>query len=120
MLYELLWNLRTTGLGKTSTSYLIFERGGGDDPFKSSIDNLKIMAHFLNKDTHPSKLPLEFYGMKGPTAGDLMRQTQIVRDHAWEPLKDLMEMSEEDWTFLSQTAIKKGKKPEAWKRAEFR
>ena len=43
-----------------------------------------------------------------------------MQDHAWEPLKDLLEIPEEEWTFLSQTAIKKGKKPEAWKKGEFR
>jgi len=58
--------------------------------------------------------------MKGPVAGDILRQRQIVMDHAWEPLKDLLEMPEEDWTFLSQTAIKKGKRPEQWKKGEFR
>jgi hypothetical protein len=29
-------------------------------------------------------------------------------------------MPEEEWTFLSQTAIRKGKRPEVWKKAEFR
>ena len=120
VLYELLYNLRRTGLGRTRTAYLIFERGGGEDPYKQSIDNLKRMAFYLEKDVPPKQLPLEFYGMKGPTAGDVIRQGQIIRDHAWEPLKDLLDMPEEEWTFLSQTAVKKGKKPEAWKRGEFR
>lgn len=58
--------------------------------------------------------------MKGPVAGDIRRQMQIVRDHAWEPMKDLLEMPEEEWTMLSQSAVKKGKRPEVWKRGEFR
>ena len=32
----------------------------------------------------------------------------------------MLQMSEEDWTLLSQAAIKAGKKPEQWKKAEFR
>jgi len=120
VLYELLYNLRVTGLGKDRTAYLIFERGGGEDPFKQSVDVLKIMGFYLEKDVAPKDLPLEFYGMKGPTAGDITRQGQIIRDHAWEPLKDLLEIPDEEWTFLSQAAIKKGKKPEVWKKAEFR
>jgi hypothetical protein len=120
LLYELLYNLRVTGLGKTRTAYLIYERGGGEDPFKHSVDALKIIAYYLERDVPPKQLPLEFFGMKGPTAGDVMRQSQIVRDKMEEPLKDLLEMPEEDWTFLSQAALRKGKKPEQWKKAEFR
>ena len=94
--YELLYNLRVTGMGKEREAYLIFERGGGEDPFKQSVDALKLMAYYLEKDIPPKELPLEFYGMKGPTAGDVTRQGQIIRDHAWDPLKDLLEMPEED------------------------
>jgi hypothetical protein len=122
ILYELLYHLRVTGMGVKKDAYLIFERGGGEDPFVHAVDALKIMAQFLQNDppTSPNELPLEFFGMKGPTAGDVIRQIQIVRDKAFEPMKDLLEIPEEEWTMLSQTAIRKGKKPEAWKRGEFR
>ena len=122
VLYELLYHMVATGFGKDNVGYIIFERGGGQDPYVHSIDALKIMKQFL--DTSPptpvDKLPLEFFGMKGLTAGDVQRQMQIVKDHAWEPLKDLLEIPEEEWTFLSQSAVKKGKRPEVWKRGEFR
>jgi len=122
VLYELLYNLRATGFGKGQVGYLMFERGGGQDPFMHSVDALKLMAKFLEKEppVPVKKLPLEFFGMKGLTAGDVQRQMQIIQDHTWEPMKDLLEIPEEEWTMLSQTAIKKGKKPEAWKRGEFR
>lgn len=123
VLYELLYNLRVTGFGQgDQPGYMVFERGGGQDPFQHSIETLRLMAQFLgtNPPTPVDKLPLEFFGMKGLTAGDINRQMQIVRDHAFEPMKDLLEIPEEEWTMLSQTAIKKGKRPEVWKKAEFR
>lgn len=123
VLYELIYNLRVTGFGVgKQPGYMIFERGGGQDPFVKSIDALRLMAQFLEKDppVPVDKLPLEFFGMKGLTGGDVQRQEQIVREHAFEPMKDLLEIPEEEWTMLSQTVIKKGKRPEVWKRGEFR
>lgn len=121
-LYELLYNLRATGFGVKRKGYLIFERGGGQDPFVHSVDSLKLMAKFLQTEppTCVKKLPLEFFGMKGMTAGDIVRQVQIIKDHAWDPMKDLLEIPEEEWSLLSQSAIKKGKRPEVWKRGEVR
>ncbi|MEM7822714.1 MAG: hypothetical protein QW703_00505 [Candidatus Aenigmatarchaeota archaeon] len=118
--YKLLWFLRKTGFGRDKTVYLIFERGGAKDPFQRSVEALRLVAEYLEKDVEPKELPMEFYGMKGPVAGDIKRQMQIIREHAWEPLKDLLEMPEEEWTLLGQTVIKKGKKPELWKKEELK
>lgn len=119
--YKLLWMLRTTGFGKGEKKrYLIFERGGAKDPFAKSVEVLKLVAEYLEKDTPPDELPPEFYGIKGAVAGSEIRQMQIIKDHFHEPLKDLLEMPEEEWTFLSQAVVKKGKKPEVWKKGEFR
>lgn len=120
LLYKLLYNLRMTGLGKNRLTYLLFERGGGEDPFKHSVDALRLMAKFLEKNTHPGELPMEFYGVMGEVAGNKERQFQIIRDHMNDPLKDLLEMPEEEWTMLSQSVVKKGKRPEVWKKGEFR
>jgi hypothetical protein len=118
--YKLLWLLRKTGFGKNRTTYLIFERGGAQDPFRQSIEALRMMVKYLELDCDPEKLPPEFFGVKGATAGDVRRQSQIIMDHAYEPLKDLLEMPEEEWTMLSQAALKKGKRPEQWKKEEFK
>ncbi len=119
--YKLLWMLRKTGFGKEGKpAYLIFERGAAKDPYAKSVETLKLCAEYLEKDTEPDDLPPEFYGMKGHVAGDVTRQMQIVRDHAWEPLKDLLEMPEEEWGALGQSAIRAGKKPEVWKKGELR
>ncbi|MFQ5647879.1 MAG: hypothetical protein ACE5FW_01465, partial [Candidatus Aenigmatarchaeota archaeon] len=120
IIYKLLWSLRKTGFGKRRKAFVFFERGGGKDPFQQSVEALRLAVRYLDQDVPPKELPVEYFGMKGPVAGGEQRQRQIVRDHAWEPLKDLLEMPEEEWTMLSQAAIKKGKKPEAWKKGEFR
>ena len=118
--YELLWYLRLAGAGKAAdhTMYLIFERGGGDDPYRQSVDALKLMAKFLALDTPPEKLPLEFYGIE-KTAFDIRRQEQIMMDHRFDVLKDLFEIPEEEWGLLSSSAVKKGKK-EIFKKEELR
>lgn len=118
--YKLLWYLRQTGFGKGRDVYVIYERGGGEDPFRRAIETLRLTIEQLEKDVPPDKLSPEFYGYKGAVAGDEQRQAQIIRDHAWEPLKDLMEMPDEEFTMLGQTAIRKGRRPEQWKKAEFR
>jgi hypothetical protein len=122
--YKLLWYLHQTGFGRTADQkdrlcYVIYERGGGDDPFKQSIDTLRLVLKYIQEGVHPDRLPPEFFGMKGAVAGDIVRQGQIIRDHAWEPLKDLLEMPEEEWGLLSSSAVRKGKAKE-WEKAKNR
>jgi len=114
--------MRQTGFGKSSneTSYIIYERGAAKDPYQESVTVLRLAVRSLEQDIPPDELPEEYFGMKGPVAGDFHRQRQIVQDHAWEPLKDLLEAPDEEWSFLSQAAMKKGKKSEVWKKGEFR
>ena len=119
-IYRLLWFLRKTGLGKKRDVYIIYERGGGDDPFKQSVDVLRLCVKYLEENIPPEELPEEFYGFKKYTAGDIIRQLQIIRDHMFDPIKDLLEMPEEEWTFLSTSVVRKGRRPEQWKKAEFR
>ena len=119
-IYKLLYYLRITGFGKKRTVYLIYERGGAKDPYARSVEVLRLAAKYLEQDVKPEDLPLEYFGIKGPVAGGLQRQLQIIREHAFEPLKDLLEMPEEEWGMLSSTALKKGRKPEVWKKGELR
>lgn len=116
--YELLWFLRQTGAGKEGrTTYLIFERGGGDDPFRQSVDALRLMAKFLEQDLKPDELPMEFFGLD-KTAFNEDRQKQIMMDHRFDVLKDLFEIPEEEWGMLSSVATKKGKR-EMFKKEEL-
>ncbi len=119
-IYKLLYYMRKTGFGKNHKAYVIYERGGAKDPYQHSVAVLRLCIKFLEQDIHPEELPEEFFGVKGPVAGDFRRQKAIIQEHAWEPLKDMLDIPEEEWTFLSQTAIKKGKKPDTWKKGEFR
>jgi hypothetical protein len=112
-IYKLNYFLRETGFGKQPgyDVYLWFERGGGDDPFRQSVDALKLCAKFLELDVSPDKLPEEYFGLK-LTGMDFWRQEAIMRDHRFEPLKDLLEMPEEEWGLLSSAATRKGKTKE--------
>jgi hypothetical protein len=124
--YKLLYYLTRTGFGRHRDVFVIYERGGGEDPFQRSVEALRLMLRYVDPSlagrnpVDPEALPPEFFGYKGALAGDEGRQLQIVRDHAWEPLKDLMEMPDEEFTMLSGTILRKGKRPEQWKKAEFR
>ncbi len=119
-IYKLNYFLRSTGFGKQPgyDVYLWFERGGGDDPFRQSVDALKLCAKFLEMNVPPENLPEEYFGLK-LTGLDFWRQEAIMRDHRFEPLKDLMEMPEEEWGLLSSAATRKGKTKE-FKKAELR
>jgi len=120
LVYRLLWILTNAGMGKDHTTYILFERGGFKDPFAQSVTTLRLIIRFLEKDTHPDKLPDEFYGVypKGLLAEE--RQWVTVFLHAMDPLKGTLKIPEEEYTFLSRAAIEEGKKPEEWKKEEFR
>ena len=117
-IYNLLWTLRKAGLGKKRLVYLVFERGGGDDPFKRSVIALKLMAKFLDKDVPPKELPPEYFGVEagGPA---FKRQEVTIKEHFLDPLKGMLTVPEEEYTFLSTVAKEKGK-VEEWKKEKLR
>ncbi len=120
VLYELILNLVKTGFGKKRTSFLIYERGGGDDPFQKSIDVLRLIAKYVEKETPLKELPAEFFALEGSLVmGGVKRQMQIIEDHKMDPLKDLFEVPEEEWGILSSAAKNKGK-AEMFKKGELR
>jgi len=118
--YKLLWILKEAGMGKDHITYILFERGGFKDPFQHAVTALKIMIKFLEKDVHPDKLPEEFYGVspRGLLAEE--RQWVTIFNNAMNPLKGLLKIPEEEFTFLGRAAIEEGKKPEEWKKEEYR
>ncbi|MEM5777344.1 MAG: hypothetical protein QXJ06_02750 [Candidatus Aenigmatarchaeota archaeon] len=119
IIYALLYKLRKIGFGKNQIAYLLFERGGGENPFKGSIIALRTIADELEKDTPPDQLPIDFYGISEGTR-DFARQIVIIKEHALDPLKGLLKVPEEDYTFLGTAAIKGGKQPDQWKKEELR
>jgi hypothetical protein len=121
--YKLLWTLRKAGLGKYHPVYLIFERGGGEDPFKRSVTAIKIMADFLQKDIPPEQLinKPEFFGVATQEFASPERQRVIIVEHAFDPLKGLIVVPEEEYTFLGGAALQKpGVTPEKWKKEELK
>jgi hypothetical protein len=112
-IYERLFEMRKKGF---KDGYLIFERGGA--PRDQSAIVLRLIKEFLEKDTEPKMLPLEFYGMKekGP---EISRQEVVIREHALDPLKGMLLVPEEEYTFFSSEAVKKGK-GEEWKKEKYK
>jgi hypothetical protein len=112
-LYERLFELRKKGF---TEGWLIYERAGS--PRENVIQVLRLFKYYLEKDIVPKDLPLEFYGMKehGP---ELARQQLAIREHALDPLRGLLLVPEEEYTFLSSEAVKKGK-GEEWKKERYK
>ncbi len=119
-LYEMYYKMRQKGMGKENEVYLIFERGGGEDPVQQSILALRLIVKNLEKDIPPDKLPKEFFGMETGQPMSLDRQRVTIHEHAYEPLKGTLLVPEEGFGFLSSSAIAKGKRPEEWKKEELR
>jgi len=120
LVYRLLWILTKAGMGKEQVTYILFERGGFKDPFKQAVTTLKLIVRFLKKGTHPDDLPPEFYGIypKGLLAEE--RQWVTIYHHMMDPLKGTLKIPEEEYTAMSKAAIEEGKKPEEFKKEEFR
>jgi len=118
--YKLLWILKEAGMGKDHLTYILFERGGFKDPFQHAVTALKLMIKFLEKDVHPNKLPNEFYGVspRGLLAEE--RQWVTIFNNAMNPLKGLLKIPEEEYTALGRAATEEGKRPEEWKKEEYR
>jgi hypothetical protein len=121
-LYKMLYNLRQKGFGKNQKDhFIVFERGGGADPIQQSVLALKAIVEQLNKDTPPDKLPLEFHGVSPGGFLSPERQRATIFEHRFEPLKGLVTVPEEEYTFLGEAATRKpGVSPDKWKKEELR
>jgi hypothetical protein len=130
-IYKYSYELRKAGFGakingKEYEGIFIFERGGargGQYPAQfigQSAAALRIIINFLEKDIEPEKLPLDFYGISPSEILSEDRQLAIIKEHFFDPLKGLLQVPEEEYTFLGSKAIEKGKRPEEWKREELR
>lgn len=114
-LYERLFELRQKGF---KNGFLIFERGGGKDPVEQSTVAIKMIQEHLEKNIRPKELPEMFFGIP-PGGPRIRRQEVIVREHFFDPLKGMLAIPEEEYTFLSKAATEKGKAKE-WEKEELR
>jgi hypothetical protein len=112
-LYERIYELRQKGF---EDGWMIFERAG--NPREQVILVLRLIKEYLEKDVPPKELPIEFYGIR-PQGPEMKRQELAVRDHALDPLRGMLSVPEEEYTFLSKAATEKGK-AELWKKERFK
>ncbi len=112
-IYKVLFLLRQKGF---RDGWIIYERGG--EPVGQTILTLRKIKEFLEKDVPPEELPPEFYGFD-INEPNIVRQQQIIKQHAFDPLKGLITVPEEEHTFLGRRAVERGK-VEEWKRGEMK
>jgi len=118
-LYEMYFKLRQKGFGKDGKDYFIVFERGGPETFQQSIVSLKLIVKFLDKDTPPDKLPAEFFGLDIGQMASSERQKVAIREHAYDPLKGLISVPEEEHGFLGKAAIEKGK-GEEWRKEKYK
>jgi hypothetical protein len=120
-LYELYYKYRQKGFGKDPKieCFILFERGP-PETLLDSVVALKLIVEFLEKDVPPEKLPLEFYGIAPKEIFAEERQLATIKEHAYEPLRDLLVLPEEIHGLFGRAAIEKGVPPEKWKKEELR
>jgi translation elongation factor EF-1beta len=112
-IYERIFEMREKGF---KDGYLIYERGNA--PREETILVLRKLKEFLEKDIEPKKLPLEFYGMEDKGV-NISRQEVAIREHALDPLRGMLLIPEEEYTFLSSESVKKGK-GEEWRKEKYK
>ncbi len=123
-LYKIYFYLRQKGMGKKDDVYIIFERGAAQE-VRQSITSLKIIVEFLEKDVKPEDILKnpenfkKFFGIDITQAGSIERQLTVIREHAWDPLKGLIVVPEEEHGFLGRAVAEKGKLEE-WRKERYR
>lgn len=113
-LYERLYELRKKGF---MDGFIIFERGD-ESSIKQTIISLRLIVQFLEKETPPNKLTPEFFGMAEKGA-EVTRQIVAIREHAFDPLKGMLAVPEEEHGFLGRKAVEKGK-GEEWRKEKYK
>jgi len=126
-IYIYAYEMRKKGFGMKDKGLIIFERGGGrgggNQPVHylgQSVTAIRLIINELMKDTPPEKLPMEFYGVSPEGFQSMERQMATIKEHYWDPLKGMLSVPEEEYTFFGKAAIDKGKKPDEWKKEELR
>ncbi len=123
-IYKWLFWMRQKGW---KDGFILFERGGGRsgrgqtayEVFEDSVLAIRQIAKYLEKGTDPKDLPLEFYGVSEENKAVFARELTAIREHAWDPIEGLLSVSEEKHTFLSKSALEKGKGQE-WEKRKYR
>jgi len=121
-IYKWIWKLKQKGFGSGFDGYMVYERGGGQttlEVVRDSVQSLRLIKKYLELNTHFNDLPEEFYGLSTQNEGEYRRQLVNIRDKAFEPIKGLLTIPEETYTFLGSQAVQKGK-TEEWLKGRYR
>ena len=116
--YKWLFKLRKKGFGVKEKAVILYERGAAH--IRESIITLKKIAEFLEKEIPVEELPLEFFGIAPKEVFAEERQLATIKEHAFDPLRDLLVLPEEIHGLFGRAAIEKGIPPEKWKKEELR
>ncbi len=121
LIYRYLFKLRSKGF---KDGWVVFERGGGQSPLewmRSSVYAMRLIVEYLEKETNPDKLPVEFYGVSPESEFSEQRQMDVIHLHFFAPLAGTLAIPEEEHTFLGRLATERpGLTPEKWKKEELR
>lgn len=123
-IYGWIYALKKKGFGEGYDGYMVYERGGGQttlEVLRDSVQALRLIKEYLEKDIPPNELPEAFYGISEQNEGEFKRQrvTVLHPDNAFAPLKGLIAIPEETYTFLGSQAVQKGK-TEEWLKGRYR
>ncbi|MEM5804714.1 MAG: hypothetical protein QXU82_02605 [Candidatus Aenigmatarchaeota archaeon] len=114
-IYQRLYELRKKGF---KSGWWIFERGGEEGMIKDTVLAMRLMKKYLEKDVEFKKLPPEFFGMD-MQAAEWKVQLLKMKEHALDPLKGMLTMTEEEHGALGTAAKEKGKLAE-WSKEKYR
>ena len=118
-LYRWMYKLRKKGFDESEDRFIIFERAapiGQLDPVLQSTLALRKIIKYLRLDVPPDKLPLDFYGIEEK---DLKMQETQIKEHALDPIRGLLKIPEEKFSFLGRAAAAEGKGRE-WETEKYR
>lgn len=113
IIYKWLYSLKKSGM---NDAYLLWEMGSYG--VKQSAIAFRNIISELSKSppTDPKELRPEFFGIDEEMNS---RQMVSIRQHAFEPIKGMMVVPEEEWTMLGEIARRRGKLAE-WERRKYR
>ncbi|MCD6381936.1 MAG: hypothetical protein J7L43_03080 [Candidatus Aenigmarchaeota archaeon] len=114
IIYKFMYYLKKAGMDNT---YVIWEMGSyGVRQSAIAFRNIiKALTH-KPEPIPPEELPPEFFGID---KNFKTRQFTTVRLHAFDPLRGLLHVPEEEWTMLGRAAVEKGKARE-WEMRKYR
>lgn len=116
VLYKFVYNLKRAGM---DNCYFIWEMGSyGVHQSAIAFRNIIRALTHKPKPIPPDELPPEFFGIDKTFEA---RQFTAMRRHAFEPLRGLLHVPEEEWTMLSRAVVERpGARPEVWERRKYR